>query len=427
MIEKAERLLNVESEDPSKEIRQAIKCYEEAIRINPTNPKAWIKKGDALFNLWEVEEPEDPKVSRCMSRERRRCYDIATKVAPKSEEAWMAKATSLQFHDKKAALRCLQRALRLNQKSVSALLMMSSIYKDIGNMDKSIKYAERATAANPNNVYAWHNRADRMFEVGQYDKAVECYDRAIKVDSGNINLWIDRGKALIKIGQNDRALKSYDRAIEIKQDSWNTWMEKGKALLNIRKPEEALVCFDKVLQLFPHEDWAPIYKARCLAMMNRVEPAISLFDNFVKEGDEIWKKSHIGGSIPNFQAEALLEKGKIMLCSGRIEEANDNIEDALARMHREPAYFARKIYDVWAVSIYRLLLQALETGQEDKAKELYIKFRNRYRELKGWRSRKVKSGILKSLREFKKGLSPKERGLLSRLERMMSGKQESAT
>lgn len=421
MIEEAERLLNVESEDPSKEIRQAIKCYEEAIRIDPKNPKAWIRKGDALFNLWEVEEPEDPKVSRWMSRERRRCYDMATKVAPKSEEAWLAKANSLQFHDEKAAIRCLQRALRINQRSIVALLMMSSIYKDIGNMDKSIKYAERATATNPNNVYAWRNRAERLFEVGQYDKAVKYYDRAIKLDSKNVSLWIERGKALVKVGQNDQAVECYDRALQIKEDSWGTWMEKGKALLSIGKPKEALVCFDKVLQLFSHEDWAPIYKARCLAMMNRIEPAISLLDNFVKEQDEMWKSTHIGGSIPNFQAESLLEKGKILLSLGKVEEANDNLEAALARMNREPALFARKIYDTWAVSIHRFMLQALNAGQENKARELYIKYRNRYSALKGWRSREVKSGILNSLREFKQGLSPGERKLLSKLERMMRG------
>jgi len=154
-------------------------------------------------------------------------------------------------------------------------------------------------------------------------------------------------------------------------------------------------------------------------MMNRIEPAISFLDNFVKEQDEMWKRSHIGGSIPNFQAEALFEEREIMLSLGRIEEANDNIEATLVRMHREPAYFARKTYDAWAVSIHKLMLQALEASQEDKARELYIKYRNGYCALKGWKSREVKSGILKSLREFKQGLSRGERRLLSRFARTM--------
>ena len=420
-IDEAEKLMSTESGNPAEEIRQAIRCYEEAIRVDPKNPDAWIKKGDALFNLWEVEEPEDPKVNRWMSRERRRCYDMATKVAPKSEEVWLVKADSVRFRDdKKEAFRCLRRALRINPKSLGALLIMSSIYKDIGNMDKSIECVEMATATNPNDVYAWRNRAERMFEVGRYDEAVECYNKAIELDSGNVSIWVERGKALLKVGRNNEALECYDRAIEIKEDSWDSWSERGKALLSIGKPEEALMCFDKVLQLFPHEEWAPIYKGRCLAMMNRIEPALSILENVVKEQDEMARKLHIGGSIPNFQAEALFEEGKIMLRLGRIEEANDNIEAALARMHREPAYFARKIYDAWAVSIHRFMLQALEASQEDKARELYIKYRNGYCELKGWRSREVKSGILKSLKEFKQSLLPSERKLLKRLERTRS-------
>jgi len=154
-------------------------------------------------------------------------------------------------------------------------------------------------------------------------------------------------------------------------------------------------------------------------MMNRIEPALSILENVVKEQDEMMRKLHIGGSIPNFQAEALFEEGKIMLRLGRIEEAVGDFEDALARVYRDP-YFAIEMYELWVPSIYKLMLQALEAGQEEKARELYLKFRKTYGSLKGWRIRGVKSGILKSLREFKQSLSPRERKLLNRLERTMS-------
>jgi tetratricopeptide (TPR) repeat protein len=271
-------------------------------------------------------------------------------------------------------------------------------------------------------MYGWLSRASRLADVGRHNEALECFDRAIELEGGDPDIWLDKGKSLIKLGRNEEALKCYDKAIELRKDNFHMWFEKGKALLEIGRPDEAIACFDKVLQLFPHEEWVPIYKARCLAMMNSIEPAISLLDNLVKEQDEMWKRAHIGGSIPNFQAEALLEKGKIMLSLGRIEEAVGNIEAALARMHREPAYFAREMYDAWAVCMHRLMLQALEAGQEDKAREIYVAFRNRYNNLTGWKSRLVKSGILKSLREFKQALSPRERKLLSKFERTMNSR-----
>jgi hypothetical protein len=78
------------------------------------------------------------------------------------------------------------------------------------------------------------------------------------------------------------------------------------------------------------------------------------------------------------------------------------------------------MYDAWAVCMHRLMLQALEAGQEDKAREIYVAFRKRYNNLTGWKSRLVKSGILKSLREFKQSLQPRERKRLSRFERAVN-------
>ena len=89
-------------------------------------------------------------------------------------------------------------------------------------------------------------------------------------------------------------------------------------------------------------------------------------------------------------------------------------------MYRDP-HFEIEMYELWAPSIHRLMLRALEKGQEDRARELYLKFRKTYDSLKGWRINEVKSGVLKSLREFKQGLSSRERKLLSKLERTMRG------
>jgi len=52
------------------------------------------------------------------------------------------------------------------------------------------------------------------------------------------------------------------------------------------------------------------------------------------------------------------------------EEAVNYLEDVLARVYRAP-HFAIEMYELWASSIHRLMLRALETGKEDRARELY--------------------------------------------------------
>ncbi|MEA2045640.1 MAG: tetratricopeptide repeat protein [Euryarchaeota archaeon] len=61
---------------------EAIRCYDEAIRINPQYTDAWNNKGLALGDLGRYDEAID-------------CYDKSIKIDPEHALAWKNKGGSL--------------------------------------------------------------------------------------------------------------------------------------------------------------------------------------------------------------------------------------------------------------------------------------------------------------------------------------------
>jgi len=60
---------------------EAIKCYDEAIKLNPQYAEAWSSKGNALVNQGDYDEAI-------------KCYDEAIKLNPQYAKAWYNKGTA---------------------------------------------------------------------------------------------------------------------------------------------------------------------------------------------------------------------------------------------------------------------------------------------------------------------------------------------
>ena len=61
---------------------ESIKCYDEAIKLNPKNENSWYNKGVSFNQLGKYEEAI-------------KCYDELIKLNPKNENAWYNKGISL--------------------------------------------------------------------------------------------------------------------------------------------------------------------------------------------------------------------------------------------------------------------------------------------------------------------------------------------
>ena len=60
-------------------LKEAIKCYDMALEINPQHAEAWFNKGVSLDSLGRFDEAI-------------KCYDRALEINPQDADAWFGKA-----------------------------------------------------------------------------------------------------------------------------------------------------------------------------------------------------------------------------------------------------------------------------------------------------------------------------------------------
>lgn len=88
----------------TRQLKEALECFEEAVKLNPNHSSAWYNRGMSLMGLGESNE------------EALHCFQKAIEIDPLYAEAWNNKGGVLTMLDKKNdALICYERALELKK------------------------------------------------------------------------------------------------------------------------------------------------------------------------------------------------------------------------------------------------------------------------------------------------------------------------
>ena len=114
-------------------LRDALECFEQAVRLNPNNSKSWYNKGMSLVSLGESKE------------EALHCFQKAIEINPLDAEAWNNKG---------------------------AVLAMLGMERD------ALTCYERATEIKPSYARAWQNKGLLFLKLGNKKGAKECFKNA---------------------------------------------------------------------------------------------------------------------------------------------------------------------------------------------------------------------------------------------------------
>lgn len=118
---------------------EALHCYDKAIDINPRSADAWKYKGDVYMVLGRYGEAL-------------RCFDEVTKLDPNNEIAWLCLGNLHQdMRSLQKALACYNKALELNPGSKEAATQKLVIEKQLGMVTETPDVAAETPAAMPSN------------------------------------------------------------------------------------------------------------------------------------------------------------------------------------------------------------------------------------------------------------------------------------
>lgn len=324
---------------------EAIACFDEVLRLDPSYRVAWQGKGGVLLAQGRYEEALA-------------CFDRALALDPDSAVDWQNKGVALATAGRSPeAMECFQKAsqlgssdalhvarwmlggtlesgdallryrrhLGLDTSRATELVYQGHALSRSGSHQEASRCYDDSLALDPDDPEALSGLAVTLAAQGSYQEALSCFDRVLALRPHDAKAWAAKGLLLGELGRSEEVVSCFDRALGLQpEDPW-MWRSKGAELMGLGRPQEALACFERVLNLTPESAGAWVDKGWALADMERFEEAQACFDR--------------GLALDPGHARGWINKGASLAMSGR-PEALECFRKAQQLGHPEAARLA---------------------------------------------------------------------------------------
>ncbi len=124
-----------------------MKCYEEALKIDPNHIPALVRSGRVLEDIHE-----NRKAKTYFERDR------SLNSSPNDPDIIVSKGNAFLKHDNaKQALECYEEALKIDPNHIPALDSIGIALAKLGDFDKAITYYDMIMKRNPKDINALYN------------------------------------------------------------------------------------------------------------------------------------------------------------------------------------------------------------------------------------------------------------------------------
>ena len=175
---------------------QALLAFQEAININPENPKAHYNLGLALNGRNKLDEAAE-------------AYKKAITINPDYAEAYSNLGNVLKKQGMlDEAIKSYQKAVSINPNSAETFNNMGVTFKDQGKLEKAIEAYYKALNKNPQHSAAW----DNIFFALQAKKTRLPYERFVSLypkDKNSDNWKINKSVLVYKLHRGHKLAEDY--------------------------------------------------------------------------------------------------------------------------------------------------------------------------------------------------------------------------
>ncbi len=263
----------------AKRFPEAIKAYDEAIKLSPRDPFAYHNRGLAHLNLGE--EHNDRAVAD---------FTKALELFPQFGDPYAHRAEIwLRHRDEKSALDDFDRAIKYGVSYEFAYNRRGSIRHRNGYLQGAIADYTKAIEINPRSASAYHDRGRAWTEIGDFDKAMKDYDKAIELSGTFATAWGNRGRVKRLKGDYAGALADFNEAIRL--NPRYAWAFAGRAAVWIKKKEfdKAINDYDQAIRLDPSRElaWAHSERGYARNSLRQYDKAFADYDEAIRLNDKL--------------------------------------------------------------------------------------------------------------------------------------------
>jgi tetratricopeptide (TPR) repeat protein len=244
--------------------------FGHALAVTKDNWLAHINLGEALREKGDIDEAI-------------RQYEEAVRLAPRFPDAHdnlgVALARKGQIDE---AIRQYQEALRLNPSHANAHYNLGNALGKKGQSEEAIRQYQEALRVKPDHAEAHGNLGIALAKSGQTDEAIRQYQEALRLKPNLADAHNGLGAALYKQGQIDEAIRHLLEALRLNPDDADAHYNLGVAFYQQGRSAEAIGQFQEVLRLNPSHAEAHNNLGTALGLKGETEEAIRHFQEALR-------------------------------------------------------------------------------------------------------------------------------------------------
>ncbi|HTY45033.1 MAG TPA: tetratricopeptide repeat protein [Patescibacteria group bacterium] len=257
------------------------------------------------------------------------------------------------------------RLLKYNPHSTIALLNLSNIYKEQGELDKAIDLLKRLLALEPHNARALNNLGTIYERLGLYQEAMALFKKPLQTESSAAIPYNNLGVMNEKAGHFDTAIALYKESIKANPNYVTPYNNLGVIYEQMGKTEEAIALYKKAISLNPDEEVAYNNLGSVYEKQGKVREAMALYMKAIQcEPDYAKAYYNLGNAYTHQKEFPEAEKAYLKAVAidpayvdayynlGVVYERMQKYQDALAVYHKAFALapkYARVLNNIGSV------------------------------------------------------------------------------
>ena len=175
-----------------------------------------------------------------------RAYNQAIKMDPDNPVAWNNKGLILAVAGNyNEALKCHNKAFELDPSHVDAISNIGMAHTKLDNLEEAIEWYDKAIKIDPKHETTWNNKGNLLSKLKRYEEAMECYDRALKINPSYLAAMNNKSVELIHLKRYNEALSLLNTVLKGRPLFSEGWYVKGKAYIGMGKFDKAIVCLER--------------------------------------------------------------------------------------------------------------------------------------------------------------------------------------
>jgi tetratricopeptide (TPR) repeat protein len=218
----------------NREFQAAVADFTDALKLDPSNPTAYMNRGYVLNDLRKASKAEED-------------FEAAIKLRPDFGEAHLGLAYSnLQLRRAGPALKEADRASKLMDDSAPIHLAMAEAYRQQMMFHKSEMEYRAALKLTPNDVQTHLALADALYRMHRYQEELAVLRTALSLKSGESLVYAQMARCYGQLRQREEAYQAIAQA-EKQGEDIKVLMATGEALLVLGDHHAAMGRYSRAL------------------------------------------------------------------------------------------------------------------------------------------------------------------------------------